>query len=192
MSERGAWSSSKRDSSSHSQQQQQAQPLHQVWYRTFRPEIDSVADDPLDPGKRYHKGVFVETDPVNGRGKLFHVTGDIIAASGMMYQERGNFTPGASAQLHRTTQIGWVLKADYDSGKIGTILRALPTPTKQQGLNFWEINPVTGKHDIIWTKENGERYGPGEQRRPTFKRNEWKNLYASPALRNAGVLRDST
>lgn len=136
-------------------------------------------------------GVFVEIDQSNGRGTLFHVTGDIIAASGMRYDERRNFIPGASAPLHRITQIGWILKADYDSGRISTILQTLPTPPKQQGINFWEPDPVTGRHDLIWTKENRERYGPDERRRPTFKCNEWTAQYAIPALRNAGVLRDS-
>lgn len=114
----------------------------------------------------------------------------MIGANGMRYEERPNFTPGASARLHRMTQIRWVRKEDYDSGKFSTVLRALLTPTKQQGIDFWERNPVTGRHDIIWTKENGERYAPGEERRPTFKCNEWVNEHAIPALRNTQVVRD--
>lgn len=102
---------------------------------------------------------------------------------------RDNYAPVDFAHLHKYTQIGWDLKADYHSGRISTILRSLPTPTKQQGLNFWESNPITRVHDITWTKENGERYGPGEQRRPIFKCNEWTNLHLIPALRAAGGLR---
>lgn len=159
-------------------------------YRVFRPELDMVAPDPLDPVKRYHEGIFVQMDPLNNTGTLFHVTGDIMAATGMIYQERGGYVPGVSALLYRNTEIGWVSKDDYHSGKFSTILRALPRPTKQQGINFWEIDPITRKHEIIWTKEDGERYEPGEQRRPIFKCNEWTNLHAIPALRAAGVLRD--
>ncbi|RJE22490.1 hypothetical protein PHISCL_05176 [Aspergillus sclerotialis] len=139
---------------SHSHEHQKAQ-LKQ-WYRVFKPELDTAAHDPLDPVKRYHEGVFVETDPASGQGTLFHVTGDIIAASGMRYEERHNYAPAESKHLHRYTQIGWVLQGDYHSGRISAILRALPGPTKQQGINFWEPNPITGRHDIIWTKEDGE------------------------------------
>ncbi|KAL4918197.1 hypothetical protein BDW62DRAFT_69353 [Aspergillus aurantiobrunneus] len=135
-------------------------------------------------------GIFVETNPAAGQGTLFHVTGDVIAASGMRYEERTEDIPRTSAELHRYTQIGFVSKADYDSGRVSSILRALPRPTKQQGVNFWEADPVTGRNEIIWTKENGERYGSGEQRRPIFKCNEWTNLLAVPALHNEGVLRD--
>lgn len=172
------------------------QPLHhhqvqnqQEYYRVLRPELDTVAHDPLDPDKRYHEGVFVETDQANKAGTLFHVTGDVIAAGGMRYEERDDFVLGPATYLHRYTQLGCVLKADYHSGKISTILRTLPVPTKQQGINFWEKDPVTGRHEIIWTKENGERYGPGEQRRPILKCNEWMDLYAIPALCDAGLLR---
>lgn len=163
----------------------------QYWYRVLRPEIDSVAFDPLDPEKRYHEGVFVEVDTEDGKGTLFHVTGDVISANGMRYEEKADFAPGESARLHKSTRLGWVLKDDYHSGRIGAILQALPRPTKQQGINFWEPNPITGEHDIIWTKQNGERYGPGEQRRPTFKCNEWTHQHAIPALLNAGILRTS-
>ncbi|KDB26410.1 hypothetical protein H109_01776 [Trichophyton interdigitale MR816] len=165
--------------------------VEQEWYRVFKPELDTAAPDPIDPVKWYHEGVFVETDIVTGKGTLLHVTGDIIAASGMRFETRSNFIARESVHLHNLPQIGWVKKADFDSGRIKALLAGLPTPTKQQGINFWEVDPITKKHEIIWTKENGERYGPGEQRRPTFKCNEWTHDYAIPALRDAGILLDS-
>ncbi|OAX84908.1 hypothetical protein ACJ72_00730 [Emergomyces africanus] len=159
------------------------------WYLlVFKPEYDTVAFDPLDPVKRYHEGLFVETDPVSQDGTLFHVTGDIIAAGGMMYEERTDSIPGASKYLFRNPQIGRVLKTDFHSGRIITILRDLPTPSKQQGINCWEPNPNTGHHDITWTKQNGDFYKSGEEQRPIFKCNEWTHQLAIPALRNAGVL----
>ncbi|SMR50229.1 unnamed protein product [Zymoseptoria tritici ST99CH_3D1] len=136
------------------------------FYRAFRPELDSVAHDPLDPAKRYHDGVFVETDRTNGTGTMFHVTGDIIAQSGMRYEEKENWAPGQSARLHRITPIGFVLEDDVDSDKISSVLRSLPTPTKQQGVNFWKRSSEPGAIEIIWTKEDGEPYGAGEGRRP--------------------------
>ena len=161
------------------------------FYRVFTPETDTVALDPLDSAKRYHEGIFVEINPQSHEGTQFHVTGKIIAASGMRYEEKENFIPGVSdgAHLHKVTQVGWISKADFH-GRVSSILRALPTPPKQQGLIFCEKDPVTGRYEIIWTKEDGERYGPDEQRRPVFKCNEWTHQYAIPALRNAGVLRD--
>jgi hypothetical protein len=169
-------------------QQHQGQPQ---WYRVYDVQLDTAAPDLIDPVKRYHEGVFVEWDPETHDGTMFHVTGDIIGASGMRYEEKTNYKASKSSHLRSYEQIGWVLPADFHSGNISNILRALPTPTKQQGINFWEVNPVTLKHEIIWTKEDGERYGPGEQRRPTFKCNEWVKLHAIPALRNSGVLRSS-
>lgn len=162
--------------------------LYQKWCRVYKPELDSVAPDPLDPPKRYHDGVFVELDHLSGTGTMFHVTGDIIAASGMRYEEKRAYQPSVSARLHSNTQIGWVLREDYDKGLIGSILRALPTPPKQQGLNFWERNPVTGRHDLIWTKANGNPYGPNEQRPAIFKCNEWTENGAIRILRQRGIL----
>lgn len=173
----------------HQQHHQQQQT--QVWHRVSKTEIDSAAYDPLDPVVRYHDGVFVEHDPDSGKGTLHHVTGDIIAARGMRYEERRGWTPGQSANLQAITFIGYVSKADFDAGRISDVLRALPTPPKQQGLNFWERNPRTGMHDVIWTKEDGEPYAPGEPRRPIFKCNEWTAQYAIPALWNAKLLRSS-
>jgi hypothetical protein len=151
-----------------------------------------VIDDPLDPVKRYHEGIFVETDQIEGSGTLFHITGDIIAPNGMYYEERGpTYNPTKSEYLHNFPQIGWILADDFNSRQISAILKALPTPPKQQGLDFWNMDLKSKMTGYIWTKKGGERYEPGEGRPPVFKCNEWTNQYAIPALRNAGVLRDN-
>jgi hypothetical protein len=157
----------------------------------FTPELDSVAHDPLGPEKRYHTGIFVETNRSLGTGTLFQVTGDILGQNGMRYEEKPNYLPGSEAPLHRSTFIGVISKSDFDRGVVGIILSSLPTPTKQQGHNFWEKDPQTGRHKLIWTRQNGDRYGPGEARRATFKCNEWTSQHAIPALRDADVLKDS-
>jgi hypothetical protein len=159
------------------------------WYAVFNPSFDTVAFDPLDPQKRYHEGIFVEDNPETQKGIMFHVTGDIIAASGMRFELKIGYAAWASVHLHSYPQIGWVRRADFESGRIEAMLRALPTPTRQQGLNFWGKGPSSGYHEYIWTKENGEPYGPGEQRRPIIKCNEWTHQLAIPALINAGILR---
>jgi hypothetical protein len=159
----------------------------QHWYRVFQPELDTVAFDPLDPAKRYHTGIFVETEQELDKGTLFHVTGDVIAGSGMIYEERDNYAPTKEEHFVRSPQIGWILKTDYHSGRFSNILRALPRPTKQQGLNFWKPDPNHRRTEIIWTKENGEPYGPGEERRPVMKCNEWTEQLAIPKLRAEGV-----
>lgn len=160
----------------------------QQWYRVFRPEIDSAAHDPLDPRKRYHDGVFVELDYTTGEGTSFHVTGDIIAATGMRYEEKSHFIPGSEAALHRMTFLGYVRQADFDSSKVSAVLRALPTPTKQQGINFWKKSDVPGEIEMIWTKENGEPYETDEPRRPIVKCNEW-TTDAITELRDQEILR---
>lgn len=154
-------------------------------YMVFTPELDTVSPDPLDPPKRYHTGVFVQTDAEMGEGDLFHVTGDIIAARGMRFEVKDGYNPGASQHFHKTTQIGWIHKADYP--KLKPILEALPRPTKQQGIDFWSKDPEK-RHKVTWTKENGELYGPGEQRRPIMKCNEWTHEVAVPKLRQEGIL----
>lgn len=123
---------------------------------------------------------------------MYQVTGDVISQSGMRYEEKPNYLPGSEAPLHRLTPIGVISEADFDRGVVSTILSSLPTPSKQQGINFWEKDPQTGRHELIWTREDGEPYGPSETRRPTFKCNEWTSQYAVPELRRANVLRDST
>ncbi|KAJ5981130.1 hypothetical protein N7481_008428 [Penicillium waksmanii] len=155
------------------------------WYKVFVPEFDTVAYDPLDPPKRYHTGIFVETDTETLRGALFHVTGDIIANSGMRFEVRDNYVPGASRYFHRTTEIGWIRKADYP--RIRGILEALPKPTKQQGIDFWSKDPAK-RNKLTWTKQNGDLYGPGEQRRPIMKCNEWTHQLAIPKLRGERIL----
>lgn len=155
------------------------------WYRVSTPEFDTVAYDPLDPPKRYHTGIFVEIDSDNFEGDLFHVTGDIIANRGMRFEVKGNYVPGATRYFHKNTQIGWIRKADYP--RVRDILEALPRPTKQQGIDFWSKEP--GKRNkLTWTKQNGDLYGPGEQRRPIMKCNEWTHQLAIPKLRREGIL----
>lgn len=113
----------------HSQQSQQ-QSTQEMSFRVFRPELDSVAHDPLDPAKQYHDGIFVETDQSLGTGTMFQVTGDVISQNGMRFEERVDYLPGSEAPLHRSTQIGVISKADFDRGVVSRILSSLPTPSK--------------------------------------------------------------
>jgi hypothetical protein len=99
--------------------------------------------------KRYHTSIFVKTNPSQGSGTMFQVTGDVISQNGMRYEERVDYLPGSEAPLHRSTLIGVISKSDFDRGIVSKILRALPTPSKQQGLNFWEKDPQTGRHEFI-------------------------------------------
>ncbi|KAL3462787.1 hypothetical protein BJX64DRAFT_136657 [Aspergillus heterothallicus] len=161
------------------------------WCAVYNPSFDTVAFDPLDPRKRYHEGVFVELDPKTRSGTLFHVTGDVIAPSGMRYEEKTDYAAQNSIHLYTCPQIGWARRADFDSGRISSVLSTLPTPTKQQGLNFWGTSRLEGYTEYIWTKENGDPYGPGEERRPIMKCNEWTHQLAIPALINAGILRST-
>ncbi|KAH8424190.1 uncharacterized protein LDX57_001945 [Aspergillus melleus] len=160
----------------------------EIWYKVSTPEYDTVAHDPLDPPKRYHTGIFVETDPETSKGTQFHVTGDIIAASGMRFEVKNNYVPGETKYFHGTTDIGWIRKADYP--RIRPILEALPRPTKQQGIDFWSKDPRR-RNKLTWTKENEEVYGPAEQRRPVMKCNEWTHQLAIPKLRQEGILHTS-
>ncbi|KXG52103.1 uncharacterized protein PGRI_083870 [Penicillium griseofulvum] len=165
---------------------QQSSPLSAPErYKVFTPEFDTVAYDPLDPAKRYHTGIFVETDPKTHAGDQFHVTGDVIARNGMRFEVKSDFVPVADICFHRNTEIGWIHKADYP--RIQPILEALPRPTKQQGLDFWSLDPEK-RNKLTWTKEDGELYGPDEPRRPIMKCNEWTHQLAIPKLREVGIL----
>lgn len=46
-------------------------------------------------------------DSVNGIGKMFHVTGDIIGGNGMYYDERPDYCALQFEHLYRARQIGW-------------------------------------------------------------------------------------
>ncbi|CAG8093299.1 unnamed protein product [Penicillium salamii] len=159
--------------------------MDESWYKVFTPEFDTVAYDPLDPPKRYHTGVFVETDAGTLQGVLLQVTGDIIASSGMRFEVKENFVPAAEKYFHRTTEVGRICKSDFP--RIRGILEALPTPTKQQGLDFWSLDS-NKRNKLTWTKQNGDLYGPGEQRRPIMKCNEWTHQLAIPTLQREGIL----
>jgi hypothetical protein len=96
------------------QQQQQHTPSQEPSFKVFTPELDSVAHDPLDPAKRYHTGIFIQTDPSLGTGTMFQVTGDVIGQNGMRYEERVDFLPGSEAPLRRSTLIGVISESDFD------------------------------------------------------------------------------
>jgi len=104
---------------------------HREWYKVSTPEYDTVAYDPLDPPKRYHTGIFVETNTETGVGSQFHVTGDIIARNSMRFEVIENYVPATTQYFHRNTEIRWIREADYP--RIRGILKALPTPTKTFG-----------------------------------------------------------
>lgn len=154
-------------------------------YKVFTPELDTVAHDPLDPPKRYHTGIFVEKISENHQGDMIQVTGDIIAGSGMRFEVKDDYVPAATQHFHRTIEIGWIYKADLQ--RLKDVLKALPTPTKQQGLDFWSKDPAK-RNKLTWTKQNGDLYGPDEQRRPIMKCNEWTHQLAIPKLRHDGIL----
>ncbi|KAL4948483.1 hypothetical protein BDW69DRAFT_176375 [Aspergillus filifer] len=92
---------------------------------------------------------------------MFHVTGDVIAASGMRYGEKEDECPATSEYLHAYNAIVFVRKSDYHSGRISEILSGLPRPTKRQGINLWEVDSVTKRHEVIWTRADGEKYKEG-------------------------------
>lgn len=158
------------------------------WYKVYTPEFDTVAYDPLDPPKRYHTGIFIEKDTKTSSGDLFQVTGDVIAASGMRFDVKENYRPTEDGYFHRMEQVGCIHKADFP--RVRAILEALPTPPKQQGIDFWSKGSPTW-NQIVWTKENGDLYGPGEQRRPIMKCNEWTHQLAIPKLQMEGILHSS-
>ena len=87
--------------------QQQRQPSsEEPSLRAFTPELDSVAHDPIDPTKRYHTGIFVETNPSLSTGTMHQVTGDVISQNGTRYEEKADYLPGSEAPLHRLIPIG--------------------------------------------------------------------------------------
>jgi hypothetical protein len=77
------------------------------WCAVFNPSFDTAAFDPLDPPKRYHEGIFVEDNPITKDGIMFHVTGDIIAPSGMRFEMKEGYAAEVSAHLHSYPQGGF-------------------------------------------------------------------------------------
>lgn len=110
----------------------------------------------------------------------------------MRFEERKDIAPALSAQFHDEIQIGYVARADFDTGKIGDVLRALPTPTKQQGIAFWNPSDPPGQIKLSSfgqkRMESLMRLMKKEERRPIFKCNEWTER-AIATLRGQGILR---
>jgi len=155
------------------------------WYRVSTPEFDTAAYDPLDPPKRYHTGIFIELNRQTQKGVMFHVNGDVIAKNGMRFEVRESFVPEEESYFYKSTTIGWIRKADFT--RLRDTLESLPRPSKQQGVDFWSKDPAK-RHKLTWTKENGDLYGPDEERRPIMKCNEWTHELAIPKLRQEGIL----
>lgn len=116
--------------------------MDEEWYKLSTPEFDKVAYDPLDPPKRYHTGIFIETDSELFEGTMFHVTGDIIAASGMRFEVRENYAPAESKYFYRDTTIGWIRKADFP--RIEVSWKPCPDRPNSRDLTFGARNQVSG------------------------------------------------
>ncbi|KAJ5777810.1 hypothetical protein N7520_001056, partial [Penicillium odoratum] len=110
-------------------------------YKVFISELNTVAYDPLKPSKRSH------TDR-----RISKETSSTSMKRGIRFEVKVKYAPRACMHFHRT-EIGWIHKV---------ILQALPTPTKQQGIESWNNDPAK-RNKLAWTNENRELYGPEEQ-----------------------------
>lgn len=96
-------------------------------------------------------------------GKIFQVTGSI--QNGMLYEQKYGVDADVSVDgLGKGSAIGTVSKADFDSGRVEEICRAVPVPKKQF--------------------DGPKRLYPKE---PLYKCQEWTRD-AVQALKAAGVL----
>ncbi|KAK2858508.1 hypothetical protein FQN49_004660 [Arthroderma sp. PD_2] len=154
------------------------------FYLVYRLQENVAFPDPFFNEKRYHTGIFIETDQRAGAGTFHHVTGDIVSMQGMKYETRTMSSPPESSEaFHAKSKLGRVRKEDYPAA-FEEELRAIPPPVRQR-----IFNPRTMA--LEQCKPDGTTYMPEEARPPYEKCTEWTNLKAIPALIKAGILIES-
>ncbi|KAK4096463.1 hypothetical protein N658DRAFT_458665 [Parathielavia hyrcaniae] len=151
-------------------------------YRVYKLKFELAMQDPDMPAPRFHHVIFVESNPTDGSGVKFHVTGDITSGSGMKYESTSDPNPASSDTNYTKELLGYTSAKNFKALWDAT-LTACPTPPQQKAFNvrtmktepFKTLNPLTF-------------YEPGEERRPLRKCTEWTEEQAIPALRKAGLL----
>ncbi|KAF2220390.1 hypothetical protein BDZ85DRAFT_25877 [Elsinoe ampelina] len=166
-------------------------PSEQKQYALFKLSLHSDPD-PLEPRKRkrYDDAIFVQKDAETGTGTIYQVTGSIASPDGMTYEEKPSEDPTRQYCFHKMTPLGHINKTDVDSGRVSQVLRAQPTPPRQQALDHWTLDRNGHPRPFMWVNRDGEAYAAGEKMRPVFKSTEWVAIYAIPALRVAGLLHE--
>ncbi|KAK4119818.1 hypothetical protein N657DRAFT_637019 [Parathielavia appendiculata] len=132
-------------------------------YKVFKLKFRLSMQDPDMPQPRYHHLIFVESNPQNGSGIKFHVTGDITSANGMVYQSVAYHDPKNSATLHSSELLGYTDAANFKA-KFDNVFRACPPPPQQKSFNVktMKMEPFKIKTPLTF-------YGPGETRKPLRK-----------------------
>ncbi|KAF3483494.1 uncharacterized protein GIQ15_02818 [Arthroderma uncinatum] len=154
------------------------------FYPVYLLQENVAFPDPFFNEKRYHTGIFIETDPQSGTGAFHHVTGDIVSVQGMKYEVRPMSSPPESSEaFHAKTKLGRVRREDYPA-TFDEKLRGIPPPIRQR-----IFNPRT--MTLEQCKLDGTLYMPGESKPPYEKCTEWTNLKAIPALIEARILIES-
>ncbi|KAK3322620.1 hypothetical protein B0H66DRAFT_620322 [Apodospora peruviana] len=77
---------------------------------------------------RNHHAIFVETAPVSGQGRDFHVTGSI--QQGMVYEEKHSDRPEDNPLFVSKAEIGWIANTSWHQ-HVSEICRSIPPPAKQ-------------------------------------------------------------
>lgn len=147
-------------------------------YNVYKVQYRLGIPDALTPGTRYHTVVFVETDADRG-GYIYHVTGDLATATGMIYQCKKGPKPEDSLKFYRKTYLGQIRVSDFQ--EIGRLLQSIPPPPRQR-----IFLPTTMRYEQC--KPDGTLYGPHEERPPYFKCTEWTEQRAIPTLERAGII----
>lgn len=151
-------------------------------FKVFKLKFTLSITDPDMPQPRYHHIIFVESNPHDGSGFKFHVTGDVTSANGMQYQSIDYHDPKSSKTLFASEQLGWTDAANFKS-RFDAVLKACPPPPQQKA-----FNTKTMKTEPFKTKSPLTFYAPNEARKPLKKCTEWTEQQAIPALRAAGLI----
>ncbi|TKA25448.1 hypothetical protein B0A50_06315 [Salinomyces thailandicus] len=147
-------------------------------FNVFKVRYGPVMSDPDVPGPRYHTVVFVETKPLDGSGRIHHVTGDLVV--GMHYDVRPSRRPEESRTYYAKEFLGTVASASYPAS-FNSVCSTQRAPPRQKA-----FNPKRMRTEQV--KPDGTFYEPDEARPRLIKCTEWTESQAIPALQQARLI----
>jgi hypothetical protein len=150
----------------------------------YKVKFTLAVQDPDVEGERQHTTLFVATSEESS-GDLFHVTGDITSAGGMIYERKKRDDPRLSQSFHSKTAIGITTPANYPQSW-DTILQTW-TPPQQKAFNMktMRTEPFKTLNPLVF-------YEPGEPRKQLIKCTEWTEQFAIPTLTEKGLIQPLT
>jgi hypothetical protein len=108
------------------------------------------------PGSSNHIAIFIEKDPIDASGVMYHVTGTVLMEMRYENRESHNFRHSPTSILGFEVLVGDIFEADLP--RFEAICESIPAPDAQVDLRSRPLNPsVPIRRCTEWVNEVVER-----------------------------------